>query len=45
MRFNIDYIDKTDFLELYYKARSKAFKKDIIRSGFKITELIPYDLS
>ena len=45
MRFNIDYIDKADFLKLYCKTRSKAFKKNIIRSGFKITELIPYDLS
>ena len=43
MRFSIDYIDKTDFFKLYYKARSKAFKKDIIRSGFKITKLISYD--
>ena len=45
MRFSIDYIDKADFLKLYCKARSKAFKKDIIRSSFKTTGLVPYDLS
>ena len=45
MRLNIDYIDKTDFFELYCKTRSKAFKKDIICSGFKTTGLMPYNLS
>ena len=44
MRRGIDFIDKLDFLISYNQARTETYLLDIIRNGFKIIRLIPYDL-
>jgi hypothetical protein len=43
MRLGINHINKVDFLSIYRRAHSEAFKDSNIRSGFMATGLVPYN--
>jgi hypothetical protein len=44
MRLGINYINKDEFLRLYYPAHVEAITEKNIRSGFAATGLIPFNL-
>ena len=43
MQNEINYIDKTDFLTLYYQACTETFKSETICNEFKVIELVSYN--
>ena len=43
IRSGINYIDKPDFLQAFYTARTEAISKANIQSGFAATGLVPHD--
>ena len=42
VQYGIQYIDKEDFLAIYYIIRSIVFIKQNIKSGFQATGFLPY---
>ena len=43
MSFDINQIDKQEFLSVYQQARAEALHQSNVRSGFAATGLVPYD--
>ena len=43
MWYDIDFINKSDFLVLYNQAHTETYLSNTIHNGFKATELVPYD--
>ena len=43
IRLGINYIDKSDFLQLYLRARIVTYSSNTIQNGFKATGLVPFN--